>query len=271
MKTNLFIWLMLLPLIGFASSGDSPFHQGGFIAAKQQAKTERKLQLLEFVADWCLPCKHMDQTTFKDPMVMEYLKENFVSVKVDIDQFDGFALKQEFSVKYLPTIIVLDNQGNMVHMIEEALSASQLINSLSEVTSAFYRHSPKAKLSEMVAPSIEANQQDLSRLSVKSLEVSEVKTFSPDQNNETVEDKPMHKPEHVMLQFGVFGNEKNADRLYDKVTSFLPSAPEIKTIERDGRSLYKIQYGPFRDTDEAKALQSMLKNEGINSLIKKLE
>jgi hypothetical protein len=40
----------------------------------------------------------MDETTYADRRVLGALKADFVSVKVNIDDFDGFTLKEEYNV-----------------------------------------------------------------------------------------------------------------------------------------------------------------------------
>ena len=50
------------------------------------AKNENKRIFLHFYADWCYYCKKMDNETFKDNKVIEYLNKNFVSIRLNADK-----------------------------------------------------------------------------------------------------------------------------------------------------------------------------------------
>ncbi len=54
-----------------------------------QAKQDEKIVFLDVYADWCIECKIMSNTLFKDPDVQAHL-ENFVRIKLDITRFDDF-------------------------------------------------------------------------------------------------------------------------------------------------------------------------------------
>ena len=53
-----------------------------------KAKKENKILLVDFYTDWCGWCKKMDASTYKDSKVVNYLKENFVIVKLNPEK-DG--------------------------------------------------------------------------------------------------------------------------------------------------------------------------------------
>lgn len=266
MKANLMLMWMLLPIISWSNIDDGVFHQGSFISAKNEAIAQGKIQLLEFVAEWCTPCKHMDQTTFKNQEVQALLEEKFVSVKVDIDQFDGFALKEEFAVRFLPTIVLIDHEGNMIGKIEEALGPTALIDRLNSLTDGYSlpasntKTSPKASHQPTSLPSQKPRIEAPASPVRPELPTTEAST-SPEK--ETVQ--------HEILQFGVFGSVDNAKKLYNKIVSFLPSEPEIKTIESNGKTLYKVLYGPFKIHEQAVEMKSELSSHGIDSIIKPIE
>jgi thiol-disulfide isomerase/thioredoxin len=124
-KTALLLVFTLLSF--FPVFADVVFIQGDLKAAKARAAREGKLIMLDFWANYCTPCRMMEEYTFTNPEVEEYINAHYIPVKVDIQSFDGFDLKNQFKVSLLPTIIVLNSKGIQVGRHEETFSASRLI------------------------------------------------------------------------------------------------------------------------------------------------
>lgn len=129
-RTSLKIALLLIATLGFALCTHASGPTISFSSAKQKAAREGKVLLVDFTATWCMPCRWMDETTFSDQQVLSYLRENYVSIKVDIDDFDGFALKQQYNVSTLPTLLFFASDGRQVDRIEEGVGASEMLERL---------------------------------------------------------------------------------------------------------------------------------------------
>jgi thioredoxin-related protein len=54
----------------------------------QLQKTGKKKILVDLYTDWCGWCKKMDQTTFSNPVIANYINENFYAVKFNAEQKD---------------------------------------------------------------------------------------------------------------------------------------------------------------------------------------
>ena len=242
------VMILTLPLM--ASQGQRVFLDGGFSEAKEKAIREGKMQFVKFSAKWCLPCKHMEQTTFKDPEVQSLLDQHFASAKVDIDNFDGFSLKQEYNVRFLPTIIVLDDQGEEIARFEESMGPTELRYRLEELIERYITTLPEPEASIVVGDYDEPSLEE-------ELQAPQPRILL---TNKTI------------LQFGVFRKEANAVDLYRKVTEYLPSSPEIKIVsDLDGRISYAVHYGPFEDRSEAEEVKEELYLLGFDALIKKMQ
>ncbi|GJQ19845.1 MAG: hypothetical protein HBSIN02_02000 [Bacteroidia bacterium] len=78
-----------------------------------EARAEGKPVMIDFYADWCIPCLELDHRTFTDEEVMR-ASESFVRLKVDLTHFDSpesEALRREFDIAGVPTIVFLDKDG----------------------------------------------------------------------------------------------------------------------------------------------------------------
>jgi thiol-disulfide isomerase/thioredoxin len=122
--------LLAVATLGFALSTLASSPTISFSTAKQKAAREGKVLLVDFTATWCMPCRWMDETTFSDQQVLSYLRENYVSIKVDIDDFDGFALKQQYNVSTLPTMLFFSSDGRQVDRVEEGVGAVEMLDRL---------------------------------------------------------------------------------------------------------------------------------------------
>ena len=100
-----------------------------------KAKAENKLLVLDFGAEWCLPCRRMEKTTLVDRRVVELLKQ-VVFVRLDTDQHTDIA--QQLGVVGLPDIRFVAPDGRMLRQLrgfQEAESfAAALEQTIRQIT-----------------------------------------------------------------------------------------------------------------------------------------
>lgn len=82
-------------------------------SALEKARNEGKPVVIDFWADWCLPCKEMDAFTFSRPEVREAARR-IVMIKADVTLDSTEASRhglERFEVEGVPTVVFLDGQG----------------------------------------------------------------------------------------------------------------------------------------------------------------
>lgn len=82
----------------------------------ETAVTENRPVMIDFYADWCIPCLELDRMTFTDAAVMD-AADDMLRLKVDLTNFDSpesEALRQEFNIAGVPTIVFINAEGEEV-------------------------------------------------------------------------------------------------------------------------------------------------------------
>lgn len=135
MKKQWIYLLFVLPLfLNFAPKDGTTsrikFVKNNLGQVKQKAATQNKPFFVDFTASWCMPCRWMEETTFSDPLLTEFVNKNYLAVKVDVDDFDGYAYKQQYNIKMLPSIMIFSPEGEVLARYQESMSPSKLLGEL---------------------------------------------------------------------------------------------------------------------------------------------
>lgn len=119
-------WLALPPA-ALGSIPWVPFSPVVFDTARQEARPV----LLDFVADWCLPCHEMDVSTFADPDVQE-AAARFTALRADLTTENDVTeeLTQRFQVRGVPTVVIFDSTGREAARFVGYVGAEELLTAL---------------------------------------------------------------------------------------------------------------------------------------------
>lgn len=92
-----------------------------------EAGEKNKLVFVDFYTTWCTPCKLMDQDVFTDKKVKDFFDDNFISYKVNAEKGNGVNLATVFEVRAYPTLLFLNEKGQVVEKKEGALYPTGLL------------------------------------------------------------------------------------------------------------------------------------------------
>lgn len=82
-----------------------------------RAKSEQKVVLASFNADWCVWCRRLETTTYRDSKVASLLSSRTVPLSLDVEG-NGKALSDEHGVDGLPTVVVFASDGRELGRID---------------------------------------------------------------------------------------------------------------------------------------------------------
>jgi thiol:disulfide interchange protein DsbD len=91
--------------------------------------------LVDFVADWCIPCHEMERTTYTDSAVRsEAARFEMFKADITLETEPVLALVDQYRVQGVPTVILVDSSGTEVRRLvgyvgpEEMLAAMRRIH-----------------------------------------------------------------------------------------------------------------------------------------------
>ncbi len=93
----------------------------GTEARLEEAAAQARPVFIDFYADWCIPCRELDHSTFAAPEVVD-LSRSFAMLKIDLTSSRNPVnerLKNRFQVKGVPTLVWLRPDGSEARDLRE--------------------------------------------------------------------------------------------------------------------------------------------------------
>ena len=76
---------------------------------------------------WCGPCKRMARDVFSNAEVGKFFNKHFINIKVDMEKGEGPRLAGKYRVNSYPTLLFLDEKGEVVHAAKGGRPSDQFL------------------------------------------------------------------------------------------------------------------------------------------------
>jgi thioredoxin-related protein len=135
--------IFVLAVSSLVASAQSPVKWHSIEEAFELTKKEPRKIMIDVYTDWCGWCKVMDNKTFSNQTIAEYINANFYAVKFNAEQKTDVVLNGK-SYKYVasgnrgynelaaallngqlgyPSVVFLDEQTNMIQPVQGYIEA----------------------------------------------------------------------------------------------------------------------------------------------------
>lgn len=253
---------LLIGMTGNARMVD--FYEGTFSEMQAKAHAENRPYFVNFYTSWCSPCTRMNETTYGEMDLVEYVERNYLAYTVDAESFSdgGLELADEYQVLFYPTILLFSPEGKLLHKSTGFKNAPGLLALLKEyrftggkspagtvpIASNKPKSSPAKPKVTPVSPSQGPSGQGLFQISV-----------SPQASS------------GYGVQIGVFGDYANVLKTAQALQAAFHENVLIHVTELSGKTVFRIILGPFSTRSQAGAYKKRLKEkEGRDGMVVEL-
>ena len=117
-EIKIFVSVLILSLIigssySFIKSKSEINNSITYEEALEISKQNKKNILIDFSAIWCANCFELKEKVFKSEELKKFIDDNLIFVEVDVDKRKDIA--KEFNIKWLPYIIIIDENKNILY------------------------------------------------------------------------------------------------------------------------------------------------------------
>jgi len=104
------------------------------IESYEASLSNNEMMVIDFYADWCIPCKELDKLTFSDKRVLKEF-EQFTVYKSDQTKNDetNEQLRKRFNVIGMPTVLIIDSKGNEVKRLTGFVNADEFLTFIKDL------------------------------------------------------------------------------------------------------------------------------------------
>lgn len=109
------------------------YFKGSFAEALQESKNQNKPILLDAYTNWCYWCKRLDKTTFSNNKVVSLLNNNFIVLKMNMEEGEGPSIGLKYNVTGYPTVLFFNSNGEVINGIIGYAGSAEFITEANKV------------------------------------------------------------------------------------------------------------------------------------------
>ncbi len=129
-KILIFAFVILLNLNVKANTDSDKIRfikSSSFKSIQQIAQQRNQPIFIDFHAYWCIPCRNMEKDVFQNIKVAEFMNNNFVNYKVNIEQGNGPLLSIALGVEKLPGMVIINPNGDIIQIKDSAIGKDNFL------------------------------------------------------------------------------------------------------------------------------------------------
>lgn len=134
-KTVFSVVILAISIYAFIPSENLEPEWKSFSIGNYEASLKNNERMVvDFYADWCIPCKELDALTFSDKRVLNEF-ERFTVYKVDMTKNNDTneQLRKRFNVIGMPTVLIIDSKGNEIKRLTGFVNADEFLSFVNKI------------------------------------------------------------------------------------------------------------------------------------------
>ncbi|WP_096737968.1 cytochrome c biogenesis protein CcdA [Brachyspira sp. G79] len=118
LELKIFVFVVIISIAlgntyGFIKSKSEVSNTISYNEALELSKQNNKPILIDFSAVWCANCYELKEKVFVNEELKKFINNNLIFTEVDVDKYKN--ISDEYNVKWLPWIIVIDSNKNILY------------------------------------------------------------------------------------------------------------------------------------------------------------
>jgi len=101
---------------------------------KAEAKETGSPIFVDAYASWCGPCKKMNRNVFPQKAVGEYMNDNYISLKLDMEKGEGLDFASNYSVTAYPTLLFFNSDAELQHRVTGYIEVEEFLEDAKAAT-----------------------------------------------------------------------------------------------------------------------------------------
>ena len=118
LELKIFVFVIIISIAlgstyGFIKSKSEVSNHITYTEALELSKQNNKPILIDFSAVWCANCYELKEKVFVNEEFKKFIDDNLIFTEVDVDKYKN--ISDEYNIKWLPWIIVIDSNKNILY------------------------------------------------------------------------------------------------------------------------------------------------------------